>query len=36
MTEEGLWRDGASRTTTSELVGLITAGHVAVARDEDG
>ncbi|QBS46261.1 GNAT family N-acetyltransferase [Nocardia sp. CS682] len=34
--EAGLWLDGASRTTTSELAGLITDGHVAVAREEDG
>ena len=36
VTEEGLWRGRASRTTTSELAGLITAGQVAVARDADG
>ncbi|MFF3226039.1 GNAT family N-acetyltransferase [Nocardia suismassiliense] len=35
VAEAGMWRDGASRTTTSELAGLITDGHVAVARDED-
>lgn len=36
VAEEGLWRDGASRTTASELAGLITAGEIAVARDESG
>ncbi|MFI9503786.1 GNAT family N-acetyltransferase [Nocardia sp. NPDC052566] len=36
VAEEGLWRDEASRTTTSELAGLITAGQVAVGREEDG
>ncbi|WP_226887306.1 GNAT family N-acetyltransferase [Nocardia brasiliensis] len=36
VAEEGLWRDGASRTTTSELAGLITAAEIAVARDEGG
>ncbi|MFI9405770.1 GNAT family N-acetyltransferase [Nocardia sp. NPDC052316] len=35
VAEEGLWCDGASRTTTSEAAGLIAAGHVAVARDAD-
>ncbi|MGW4848045.1 GNAT family N-acetyltransferase [Nocardia brasiliensis] len=36
VAEAGLWRDGASRTTTSELAGLIAAGLVAAARDADG
>ncbi|PXX58098.1 acetyltransferase (GNAT) family protein [Nocardia tenerifensis] len=36
VAEEGLWRDNASRTTTSEISGLIGADHLAVARDEDG
>ncbi len=36
VAEEGLWREGASRTTTSELADLIAAGQIAVARDEDG
>ncbi|MEV6562841.1 GNAT family N-acetyltransferase [Nocardia sp. NPDC051756] len=35
VAEEGLWRDGASRTTTFELAGLISAGQLAVARDAD-
>ncbi len=30
--ESGLWRDGATRTTASELAGLIRAGEIAVAR----
>ncbi len=34
VAEEGLWRDSASRTTISELTGLITAGQIAVAREE--
>ncbi|MGX1776757.1 GNAT family N-acetyltransferase [Nocardia brasiliensis] len=34
VAEAGLWRDGASRTTTSELRGLITAGQIAVARED--
>jgi len=29
--EEGLWADGATRTTTSELAGFIAAGQIAVA-----
>src|SRR3954466_10392426 len=29
--ERGLWRDGATRTTASELAGLIAAGEIAVA-----
>lgn len=36
VAEEGLWRDGASRTTTSEMAGLIAAGYIALARDDDG
>nr|WP_067993698.1 GNAT family N-acetyltransferase [Nocardia pseudobrasiliensis] len=36
VAEEGLWREGASRTTIFELAGLIADGRVAVARDEDG
>jgi GNAT superfamily N-acetyltransferase len=33
--ESGLWRDGVSRTTTSELADLIHAGQIAIAtRDE--
>ncbi|WP_433574955.1 GNAT family N-acetyltransferase [Nocardia brasiliensis] len=35
VAEEGLWREGASRTTTSELRGLIAAGRIAVAREPD-
>src|SRR3954447_24770146 len=29
--ERGLWRDGATRTTASELAGLIAAGEIAGA-----
>jgi GNAT superfamily N-acetyltransferase len=32
VAEEGLWADGASRTTPAEMAGLIAAGQVAVAR----
>ena len=31
VAEKGLWRDGATRTTASELAGLIAAGEIAVA-----
>ena len=31
VAERGLWRDGATRTTTSELAELIRAGQIAVA-----
>jgi GNAT superfamily N-acetyltransferase len=31
VAERGLWRDGATRTTASELAGLIAAGEIAVA-----
>jgi GNAT superfamily N-acetyltransferase len=30
--EKGLWADGAVRTTTRELAGLVRAGEIAVAR----
>jgi GNAT superfamily N-acetyltransferase len=33
--ERGLWRNGATRTTASELAGLIRAGEIAVATRED-
>jgi GNAT superfamily N-acetyltransferase len=33
--ESGLWRDGAARTTASELTELIAARQIAVARRED-
>jgi ribosomal protein S18 acetylase RimI-like enzyme len=29
--ERGLWREGATRTTASELAGLVAAGEIAVA-----
>jgi GNAT superfamily N-acetyltransferase len=29
--ERGLWRDGATRTTPSQLAGLIRAGEIAIA-----
>jgi hypothetical protein len=32
--EAGLWRDGAARTTTSELADLIRAEQIAVATRE--
>jgi GNAT superfamily N-acetyltransferase len=32
--ERGIWRDGFSRTTTSEVAGLIAAGEIALARRE--
>jgi GNAT superfamily N-acetyltransferase len=31
VAERGLWRDGATRTTASELEGYIRAGQIAVA-----
>jgi GNAT superfamily N-acetyltransferase len=33
VAEEGLWVDGATRTTPDEMAGLIAAGEIAVARD---
>jgi GNAT superfamily N-acetyltransferase len=30
--EEGLWADGAARTTTAEVAALVRAGQLAVAR----
>jgi ribosomal protein S18 acetylase RimI-like enzyme len=33
--ERGLWRDGAARTTTTELAGLVRAGEIAVATRGD-
>ena len=35
VAESGLWRDGATRTTTAELAGLIRAGEIAVATRDD-
>src|SRR5512139_2934602 len=32
---EGLWRDGAVRTTAGEMAGLVRAGEIAVARMGD-
>ncbi|GII82220.1 GNAT family N-acetyltransferase [Sphaerisporangium siamense] len=32
VAEEGLWAEGAARTTTGEMAGLIAAGEIAVAR----
>jgi GNAT superfamily N-acetyltransferase len=34
--ERGLWRDGATRTTPTEIAELIAAGQVAVATTRDG
>jgi GNAT superfamily N-acetyltransferase len=34
VAEDGLWVDGATRTTPDEMAGLIAAGEVAVARDD--
>jgi GNAT superfamily N-acetyltransferase len=34
--ERGLWCDGATRTTATDLAGLIAAGQVAVATTPDG
>jgi GNAT superfamily N-acetyltransferase len=34
--ESGLWRDGADRTTASELAELIAAGQIAVAKRDGG
>lgn len=36
IAEDGLWRDGATRTTAAELVELIAAGQIAVAANPDG
>jgi GNAT superfamily N-acetyltransferase len=33
VAEEGLWVEGATRTTTEEMPTLIEAGEIAVARD---
>jgi GNAT superfamily N-acetyltransferase len=35
VAEEGLWADGAPRTTPAEMAGLIAAGQIAVARAEE-
>ncbi len=34
VAEEGLWVDGAARTTSAEITGLVRAGELAVARRE--
>jgi GNAT superfamily N-acetyltransferase len=36
VAEAGMWRDGATRTTTDELRELIAAGEIIVARTRDG
>jgi GNAT superfamily N-acetyltransferase len=35
VAEEGLWADGAPRTTPAEMAELIAAGQIAVARTEE-
>jgi GNAT superfamily N-acetyltransferase len=35
VAEEGLWADGAPRTTPAEMADLIAAGQIAVARVEE-
>ncbi|HEY7145877.1 MAG TPA: GNAT family N-acetyltransferase [Streptosporangiaceae bacterium] len=35
VAEEGLWADGAPRTTPAEIADLIAAGQIAVARAEE-
>ena len=35
VAEEGLWADGAPRTTPAELAELIAAGQIAVARAQE-
>jgi GNAT superfamily N-acetyltransferase len=35
VAEEGLWADGAPRTTPAEMAELIAAGQIAVARMEE-
>ncbi|MBF6332028.1 GNAT family N-acetyltransferase [Nocardia transvalensis] len=34
--EDGIWREGAQRTTASEIAGLIADGEIAVRRLADG
>lgn len=34
--EEGLWNDGVTRTTTTEVAELIAAGQIAAASSTDG
>jgi GNAT superfamily N-acetyltransferase len=36
VAEEGLWIEGATRTTPEEMAGLIAAGEIAVARAAPG
>jgi ribosomal protein S18 acetylase RimI-like enzyme len=35
VAEEGLWVDGATRTTPDEMAGLIAAGEIAVAQADE-
>lgn len=35
VAEDGIWRDGYCRTTTSDLAALIAAGEIVAARDTD-
>ncbi|MDR2984174.1 MAG: GNAT family N-acetyltransferase [Nocardiopsaceae bacterium] len=35
VAEEGMWAEGAPRTTPAEMASLIAAGEIAVARAED-
>lgn len=35
VAEDGLWRDGAARTTSDEVEGLISAGEIVVALLDD-
>jgi GNAT superfamily N-acetyltransferase len=36
VAEDGMWIDGATRTTVDEMAGLIAAGEILVARSPDG
>jgi GNAT superfamily N-acetyltransferase len=36
VAEDGLWADGAARTTGAEMAGLVAAGEIAVARVRGG
>jgi len=35
VAEDGMWRDGATRTSAAELGGMIAAGEILVARTVD-
>jgi len=35
VAEEGLWADGAPRTTPAEMAELVAAGQIAVARAQE-